>query len=60
MSAPIALHRDPGDPDCSLMIERWSNQANIDFHANGPAFTVLGTALEGHATLRVVSCIPIS
>lgn len=54
-----ALHRDPRDADCFVMIERWSNQASIDRHSKGVAFTALAAALKDKATLQVAIYIPI-
>jgi quinol monooxygenase YgiN len=41
------------------MIEHWSNQASLDCHAKGHAFTALSAALQGRATLQVAFYVPI-
>jgi quinol monooxygenase YgiN len=53
------LHRDRRDPNRYAMIERWRDQASLDLHAGGPAFTALAAALDGRATLQVASYIPL-
>lgn len=54
-----ALQRDRANLNCFVMIERWSDQASFDCHANGHAFTTLSAALEGRATLEVAFYVPI-
>lgn len=55
-----ALHLNRNDENCFVMIERWRDQASIDVHARGAAFTELAAVLTGRATLQVTFYDPVA
>lgn len=53
------LHEDPATPQRLVMIERWSSMADLERHAQAPAFLRLAAQLHGRAELQVQTLKPL-
>ncbi|WP_430231331.1 putative quinol monooxygenase [Paraburkholderia tropica] len=48
------LHRDTEVPDRFMMLERWRDEAALEAHAKGAAFSRVSSVLNSRASLEVV------
>ncbi len=53
------LHRDLGDANRFVMVERWRDGAALAAHAQAPAFLALAKALDGIAELQIAKLSPL-
>ena len=58
-----ALHRDAGDPNVFVLVEKWTSQVALDSHFQQPYVAALGERASGvlaaPPTIRFCSPIPV-
>jgi len=54
------LNADTERPGSFVMVERWSSDADLEAHANAPAFVALAKTITGIAQLSIQRLTPVA
>ncbi|CAG9183077.1 putative quinol monooxygenase [Cupriavidus pampae] len=54
------LNADTERPGSFVMVERWSSKADLETHANAPAFVALAKTITGIAQLSIQRLTPVA